>query len=47
MVDAIFCNWVGVVAKNEYDLVGFVYTMTEKAELFYTDNRLLDSTNPV
>ena len=47
IVDAIVCHWVGMVVDNEAVYEGLRYSLDDKADLFYVDDRITASTNPV
>ena len=47
VVGAIFCHWVGMTAENEDGPEGFRYMVSEKVDLFYANEGLVASTNPV
>ena len=40
-------HWHGLVEENKYGPEGFGHAVMDKSTLFYVDNGLLASTNPV
>ena len=47
VVGVIVRNWAVKVAENESGPDSFGYMVAYKEEIFYSDNVMLDSTNPV